>query len=662
MKPANLNLLTSVSTPTVHPLGTIAIAAITHPSLEADAQVGQLWHIPLNKKDKPQRFTRGFHDTAPQFSPDGTLLAFLRTAPQGAPQLHVVNTNGGEPVKITDRPLGISEFLWAPDGRSLAFVSRTPEAGRYGSVAGIGPDAEPARRIRTAKYQENGIGYVTDRRAHIFLVPTPDVWSEPAVTPVPNPDGTIDAAPTVPEATQLTRGDWDDSAIAFSLDGKTLAFVSARHDGRDHDLCSNVFLVPIDGSTQPVEITGKYGKFSVESVRYRNDGVITFTAQNMGESGRDFVARNSALYAFDNSDASPRILTDPETVDFTESSIVAYRESSVLVRNRHRASYLLTEVASDGTLHQLTDEPIVVVGAGVGGDTIVMGFANASTSGDIAVIRPDGPRQLTDFSRELRANGIVTPTELNIPARDGYPVHGWVLTPEGEGPHPVLLNIHGGPFYLYTGALFDEAQVYVDAGYAVVMCNPRGSATYGQEHGRIIRQRMGTVDMTDVLDFFDGVLAQTPTLDKARVGVMGGSYGGYLTAWTIAHDHRFAAAIVERAFLDPEYFIGTSDIGGSFSDEYTGIDPEQMRAQSPQAVVGQVRTPALVLHSNNDLRCPLGQAERYYAALKRNGVETELVIFPGEDHELSRSGRPRHRLERFEIILDWWQRHLPVKR
>jgi dipeptidyl aminopeptidase/acylaminoacyl peptidase len=143
---------------------------------------------------------------------------------------------------------------------------------------------------------------------------------------------------------------------------------------------------------------------------------------------------------------------------------------------------------------------------------------------------------------------------------------------------------------------------------------------------------------------------------------MGGSYGGYLTAWTIAHDHRFAAAIVERGFLDPEAFVGTSDIGSFFSDEYTGTDPELMRSQSPQAVVAQVTTPTLVVHSSNDLRCPLGQAERYYASLKRQGVETELLVFPGEDHELSRAGRPRHRQERFDAILDWWARHLPSAR
>lgn len=144
------------------------------------------------------------------------------------------------------------------------------------------------------------------------------------------------------------------------------------------------------------------------------------------------------------------------------------------------------------------------------------------------------------------------------------------------------------------------------------------------------------------------------------MGIMGGSYGGYLTAWIIAHEERFAAAIVERGFLDPVSFQGTSDIGTFFGDEYVGTDPEAIAAQSPMAVVDRVTTPTLVIHSEADYRCPLEQATRYYSALKRQGVETEMLIFPGEDHELTRAGQPRHRVERFDAVLDWWARHLPI--
>jgi dipeptidyl aminopeptidase/acylaminoacyl peptidase len=239
-------------------------------------------------------------------------------------------------------------------------------------------------------------------------------------------------------------------------------------------------------------------------------------------------------------------------------------------------------------------------------------------------------------------------------------VHGWVLRPAGQGPHPVLLNIHGGPFTQYTVALFDEAQVYVAAGYAVLMCNPRGSAGYGRDHGLAIKGRFGTDDMLDILAFLDGALAKFSTLDAGRLGILGGSYGGYLTAWTTAHHHRFRAAIVERGFLDPIGFEGSADIGWYFGSEYLGSAAEALAAQSPLELAAKVHTPTLVIHSENDLRCPLEQGQRYYAALKKQGVEAELLIFPGEDHELSRSGRPLHRQQRFDHILRWWARFLPT--
>ncbi len=171
--------------------------------------------------------------------------------------------------------------------------------------------------------------------------------------------------------------------------------------------------------------------------------------------------------------------------------------------------------------------------------------------------------------------------------------------PEGPGPHPTLLMIHGGPYTQYSIHLFDETQVYVDAGYAVVYCNPRGSAGYGRDHGLSIREKLGTLDLFDVLDFLDGALAAHPDLDASRLGILGGSYGGYLTAWTIAHDHRFRAAIVERGFLDPDAFIGSSDIGWFFPQEYNGQTESLRRTQSPQAVAHQV--------THADPRHPLGE-------------------------------------------------------
>jgi dipeptidyl aminopeptidase/acylaminoacyl peptidase len=679
MKPTHLPLLTSVSRPTIAPDASRAVVALSRPDLVADAYVGQLWSIPLaTGSDAPgsagaRRITRGVNDSSPQFSPDGKLLGFVRSPWDGAGQLFIVDAAGGEPVQVTDAKLGIGTFSWSPDSSRIAFTARVADAGRYGSVDGIGREAEPFRRISTMRYQANGLGYTIDRRSQVFLVEVPDIAGEPryrvfpsAENPSPSP---VDP---VPVARQLTVGDFDHRDLAFSADGSRLAFVSARHDGRDDDLTSNIFQLTLDlAGAQPVAVTGEHRNYDVHDLAYSASGRLFFVAVDLGESGRDFVGRSAALYLIDEPGDAPRRLTDPETVDLGGSSVTPHSTDSVLVLARNRGRVEMLSVSSDGAVSsdstvssddavsRLATGEIEVTGLDVAGDTIVVSYSDATSHGDLAIVVGGALNPITDFSADLRETGVCRPEELVVTGRDGYPVHGWVLTPDGDGPHPVLLLIHGGPFAQYTVSLFDEAQVYAAAGYAVVMCNPRGAAGYGEEHGRAIRLKMGTVDHTDVLDFLDGAIAAGPTLDAARVGIMGGSYGGYLTAWTIAHDHRFAAAIVERGYLDPDRFVGTSDIGSFFSDEYVGTDAQAIRSQSPQAVVGLVQTPTLVLHSENDLRCPLSQSQHYYSALKRNGVETELVVFPGENHELSRGGRPRHRQQRFELILEWWARQLP---
>ncbi|GAA4173080.1 S9 family peptidase [Gryllotalpicola koreensis] len=665
MKPSDLPLINTVSAPSISPRGDAAVIAVTRPDLDADSYVGQLWIVPLSAHGSgPFRLTRGFRDTAPQFSPDGRLIGFLRAQPGAAAQLFVVDAHGGEPVQVTDRKLGVGAFAFSPDGAVLAFSSREPEAGRYGTVEGVGADAEPARRFDTYNRTSNGLGYYLDRPNLLFTVPVPDVQAEPVVQPVASPAGPATPRPVVAEPQRVSQHEVDHGGFAFSPDGRTLAAVAAVHETRDEDLRSSVVLLPVSGEGDAVDATIGHGSFGIDAVRYAPDGRLFFLAGELGEDGLDFVGRNSSLYVIDAPGGAPRRLTDPEQYDIggggAQPTIVARPDGAVLVIEGRRGTHQLLHVDPSGAVTALTRGEVEVGAADAAGQVIVVSYADPGTSGDLAVVEADGLRRLTDFSAPLRAAGVVTPTELEVPSRDGYPVHGWVAVPEGEGPHPVLLMIHGGPFAEYGVHLFDETQVLVGAGYAVVYCNPRGSRTYGEEHGRSIRQAMGTVDLDDVLAFLDGAIAADSRLDGARTGILGGSYGGYLTAWTIAHDHRFAAAIVERGFLDPEYFVGTSDIGSFFGGQYVGEDPAQIAAQSPQAVVGQVTTPTLVLHSEQDLRCPLGQAERYFHALKRNGVDAELVVFPGENHELSRAGRPRHRLQRFEVILDWWQRHLPV--
>ncbi|MFB8147070.1 S9 family peptidase [Microbacterium sp. NPDC056003] len=661
MRALDIDTLVSVGRPVIAPDGSFAVFATSRPDLEANRAVGQLWRVDL-PDGTPRRLTRGTSDSGPRLSPDGQTLAFVRADAKGKGQVWVVSAAGGEPVQATDTVLGVEGFAWSPDGRTLAFAARVPEKGRYGSVEGLDASAEAPRHITGIRWHANGLGYIADRPAHVFVVDAPATDSEPfyeAAPAVHESDATPSKKKTVAsDARQLTEGAASHGGVVFSADGIEVLTAVDEIEPSRRDLRTRVIAVAVDGSGQR-EVLGVDAGLSLYGLEVAPDGAVALLGHEVGEDGIDFVAPGVGLWLLEAD--GPRRLTDAESVDLGEvGSHITIAGEDFLVQDRTRGRVRLLRVTRAGQVSEVLGGDVEVAGHAAAGDRIVAAVAAPDSYGELVLVEDGADRTLTAFGARAAASGIVRPRELEVDGRDGYPVHGWVAAPEGEGPFPVILQIHGGPYASYGVHLFDETQVLVDAGYAVVYSNPRGSAGYGRAHGRSIRQAMGTVDFADVIDFLEGAIASDPRLDAARVGVMGGSYGGYLTAWVIAHDHRFAAAIVERGFLDPVSFQGTSDIGTFFGDEYVGIDADAISRQSPMAVVDQVTTPTLVIHSELDFRCPLEQATRYYAALKRNGTEAEMLVFPGENHELTRSGQPRHRVQRFDAVLDWWARHLPA--
>ncbi|KAA9110609.1 S9 family peptidase [Microbacterium rhizomatis] len=669
MRASDIEKLVALSRPNLSPTGDFVVFAASRPDIRANQNVGQLWRLDLDDHSPaPRRLTRGAADSAPRLSPDGAVVAFLRADAKKRAQLHVVAAHGGEPVQVTDQPLGVGSFAWSPDGGRIVFTARVPESGRYGSIEGLDAAAEAPRRVTGVRWHANGIGYTLDRPAHVFVVDAPDPGAEPlyAAAPAVLAEGaTAPAAVRVPAApTALTSGSHDHGGVVFTRDGTEVLTTVDEVEPLRRDLRSRIVAVRVDGTGER-EVLGREANLSVDDVAVADDGTIAILAADVGPEGRDFVAPGVALWIVEPS--GPRRLTDPEAADLGEAgSHITPIGTQFLVQNRTRGRVHLLSVARDGSTTDVSTGDVEVTGHDAvaradspGGVRVVAALADATSFGDLVVV---GEGIRTDFGGALRDAGLVAPREIAVEGRDGYRVHGWVAAPGGEGPHPVILMIHGGPFASYGIHPFDEVQTLVDAGYAVVYGNPRGSAGYGRAHGRSIRQAMGTVDFADVIDLLEGAIASDASLDGSRVGVMGGSYGGYLTAWVIAHDHRFAGAIVERGFLDPVSFQGTSDIGSFFGDEYVGTDAAAIARQSPMAVVDQVTTPTLVVHSELDYRCPLEQATRYYSALKRSGTEAEMLIFPGENHELSRAGQPRHRVERIDAVLDWWARRLPVVR
>ncbi|MFG6445737.1 S9 family peptidase [Microbacterium sp. P07] len=662
MRGHDIESLVAVGRPSIAPDGSFAVFATARPDVTANRSVGQVWRVDL-PDGPPRRLTRGAADSAPELSPDGTRVAFLRGDTAGRAQIFMIPAAGGEPVQATDAEAGVLTYSWSPDAASLAYTSRVAETGRYGTVKGLDAVDEAPRRITGIRWHANGLGYVADRPAQLFRIAAPDPGDEPLYEPaarVPE-EGQSESQTTVVAASarQLTDGESSWTGVTWTPDGAEILTVPDEIEADRRDLRNRLVAVAADGSGSR-EIVGLEAGLTIDDVAVSADGAIWLLAAEVGASGVDFVAPGTALWLC-GAARRPERLTDAETIDLGEpGSRITLVGDDALVQDRTRGRVRLLRVTRAGAVEEALGGDVDVLGHAAAAGRIVVAIGTADSFGELALVTDGAARPLTGFAAPLREAGLAVPREVEITARDGYPVHGWVATPAGEGPFPVILQVHGGPYASYGIRVFDETQVLVDAGYAVVYCNPRGSAGYGRAHGRAIRQAMGTVDYTDIQDFLDGVLADDDSLDGDRVGIMGGSYGGYMTAWTIAHDHRFAAAIVERGMLDPATFAGTSDIGTFFGDEYVGTDPAAIARQSPMAVVGQVTTPTLVIHSELDYRCPLEQATRYFSALKRQGTEAEMLIFPGEDHELTRAGRPRHRIERFDAILEWWHRHLPA--
>lgn len=686
MRPDQLDLLTALTAPSVLPgTDTIAFATST-PSFDTDGYRGFVYTVTAtetqvpDQPSAPRRWTRQESDRHPVFSPDGSMLAFTRLV-DGKPQIFIAPVEGGEPWQVTDRQLGVSEFAFSPDSAQVSFVSREPEDGRYGETEGVDSRHEDPRVITANKYQENGLGYALDRPGQVFVIDVSPEGLEPRAELTGRAKKAQSAREReeahehpadVPRPRRLHPTGRSQSSPRFSADSRGVYLVTTVADDWDSTLEATIVFVPLSGDdVHPV--TNRQGPVESTGTPWPSaDGTTLFyLTQSLGESGTDFVARQPVLMAQPVGGGAPVRLTDPDR-DYVSAILDESSDGGLLFTLWERGQHILYRARPDSSgstsfsIEKLSEPDISVEGAAfIDPDRIALTYRSGHTHGDIGVLstgdtNPRAVRALTDYSGRLRTEStVLTPLTLEARSADGYPIHGWVLAPKGEGPHPVLLNIHGGPFHAYDANYFDEAQVYAEAGYAVVMCNPRGSASYGRDHGLAIKDGFGTVDQDDVLAFLDHALT-LPQLDDTRVGIMGGSYGGYLTAWILSNTDRFAAAIVERGFLEPHSFQGTSDIGWFFGDEYVGVADTDIARQSPMEHADKVSTPTMVIHSEDDLRCPLEQGQRYYTKLKRAGVATELVVFPGENHELTRSGTPWHRRRRFEIVLDWFARYLPV--
>ena len=646
MVPEDLTRILFVTDAQLSPDGRRVAFVVTSLSEERDEYLANIWIVDVGG-GSPRRFTAGpRRDVEPRWSPDGTRLAFLsERAPKDKLQLYVMPADGGEPTKLTALENGASSIAWAPDGTRLAFVS--PVGGQKE------PESEeekrksrPARVITSVKYRFNGEGFIYDRRPHVLVV-------------------SLDGSSPV----QITDGDFIDAEPVWAPGGESIVFASARHAARDDDDASDLWRVPAKGGT-PQRLTATTGPVMLPA--FAPDGrTIAFLAR----AGLNAYGRNVQLFTVPSDGGQAVCLTsalDRSCGPLHVRPLWSPDGRSITVAAEDRGDVGLWRVASAGG-----SAPVCVVGgeralngfsASADGRLVAFAASGPVAPAEVFVCRADGSdeRRLTELNR-----GWTDSVALSAPERFRFTSAGleldvWVMRPAGfvaGQRYPTLLSIHGGPHAQYGHNFFDEFQVYAGAGYAVVYTNPRGSLGYGEAFAQAVVGDWGGGDYADVMAALDEALARHPFIDPERLGVLGGSYGGFLTSWTVGHTKRFKAACSERAVNCQYTMFGTSDIGSSFNVVELGgplpwEDMARYIERSPLTYAKDITTPLLILHSEDDLRCPIEQAEQLFVALKKLRRDVRFVRFPGENHEMSRSGKPRHRLERFRHILEWFAGYL----
>jgi dipeptidyl aminopeptidase/acylaminoacyl peptidase len=655
------------------------------------APAGRTAGAAADRADGVRQVTIGVRrDSRARWSPDGRWLAFIsdRRAlveeEPGAPkeredlsQVHLLPADGpGEARRLTDLPRGVDAAEWSPDGRWLAVISASRGATHEADArarrkpAESKPGTPPHSDFRFAErlhFLQNGSGFVADR--------VPQVWLVDVVTGAAR------------RLTDLPAGAW---SVAWSPDSTRLAI--ATGGARDHDLRFRPRVVAIEVESGRTWSVAEHPEGSFTAPAWLPDGarvvvlggrlphaayrsnVIVFPADGSdARGGRDLTGRHDLMPG--SSMASDLAIGE-------EARLLPEADGrSVLALAPYRGATDIWRVdVDDASIERLTDGRHHLSGfdaIATPGGTRIAAIRSTAASLPVVVVADLDPadkrdrtvgqrhvvelRPVADCNEELSAElDLREPVERWVEV-DGRQVQGWLI-PAGEGPRPTVLEIHGGPHTLYGCAPFLEFQVLAASGISVAYGNPRGSEGYGREFNEANRSDWGDGPMRDVLAIVDAFVADG-LADPDRLGVTGGSYGGYLTSWIVGHDQRFKAAMTCRSVADMEHLLLAGDLGGTEWPKqefgaWTWEDPERFRLASPLTYATEIRTPLLIQHSERDLRTTIDQGDMLFSLLRRLRRPVRMMRVPNESHELTRSGTPFRRAENLVQVRDWFAHFL----
>jgi dipeptidyl aminopeptidase/acylaminoacyl peptidase len=643
-----------VSDARISPDGRQVAYVLTAIDQKKNRRNSSIWLVAVDGLSAPRRLSaEGLNSNSPRWSPDGSRLAFLSArnvetldpAPSGAgapaeparPQICILNMDGGEAQVASHLKNGVTVFQWSPDGKRFVAVSRV------GPSDQVPRDAHKSdvRHYRHILYKFNDTGWYDDKRSHLWVV---------------------DAASGQDQ--QITSGDdWNDTDPQWSPDGARIAFVSDR-TGHEYDDSHNtdVWVIPASGGAL-TKISDH--AFEDDLPRWSPDG------QRIVFAGRTTRRQFPKLYVADaKGGGAPSSLV----VDNLDLIPVGLHWGPGPNNLRFESGFKGTTQIYGVDLAARAVTPVTH------GERSVHGFDINQKAGVMTYLANDfehlddlyvagldgaGERQLTHVNAKLWHELDPAKVErLPYDSTDHWAIDGFLVKPIGWQPdkkYPMILSIHGGPAGQYGVDWYHEFQVYAARGYAVFFCNPRGSTGYGQKFERGIVNNWGGMDYQDIMAGVDAVLKQNSWIDRDRLGVTGGSYGGYMTNWIVGHTDRFKAAVTLRSVSNFISDDGTRDGAYGHEDDFKGFlfdDFNQYWNASPLKYASNVKTPTLILHSDNDYRVPIEQGEQWFRALKHYGVTAEFVIFPRENHNLTRTGEPKHLVESLNWQLYWFDRFL----